>query len=266
MKLDKPFLSLIIPAYKQQRTIKKDIIRIKDIMDHLRIDYELIVVVDGEIDNTRKEAKEIRSPKVHVVGYQHNHGKGYAVRFGMAQAKGNIIAFIDAGMDINPNSLSILLEQFEWYQADILIGSKLHPGSKVNYPWQRKILSIGYRTVVKLLFGLSVRDTQVGLKLYKRKVLEDVLPRLLVKHHAFDIELLAVAYRLGYKRIIEGPVNIDFNNSSSITSKNFWKVVWLMMWDTVAVFYRMKILKYYDNGNNRKWRYDPELNFRVNVV
>ncbi|HSW98078.1 MAG TPA: hypothetical protein VLF89_09705, partial [Candidatus Saccharimonadales bacterium] len=146
------------------------------------------------------------------------------------------------------------------------IGSKLHPGSKVNYPWQRKILSIGYRTVVKLLFGLSVRDTQVGLKLYKRKVLEDVLPRLLVKHHAFDIELLAVAYRLGYKRIIEGPVNIDFNNSSSITSKNFWKVVWLMMWDTVAVFYRMKILKYYDNGNNRKWRYDPELNFRVNVV
>lgn len=265
MKLQKPLLSIIIPAYKQQRTIKKDIERVKDVMDQLRVSYEVIVVVDGEIDNTFAEAKKVRSSKIRVTGYQHNHGKGYAVRFGIAQAKGSIIAFIDAGMDINPNGLSILLEQFEWYKADILIGSKLHPASKVDYPWQRKILSIGYRTLVKLLFGLSVRDTQVGLKLYRRKVLEDVLPRLLVKNHAFDIELLAVAYRLGYRRIFEGPVDINFNNSSSITSKNFWKIIGFMLWDTFAVFYRMRILKYYDNGNTRKWQYDPELNFRVNV-
>jgi glycosyltransferase involved in cell wall biosynthesis len=265
MKLQKPLLSLIIPAYKQQRTIKKDIEKIKAVMDQLRIDYEIIIVVDGEIDNTLQEAKKVRSTKVHITGYQHNHGKGYAVRFGMAQAKGSIIAFLDAGMDINSDGLSILLEQFQWQNADIIIGSKLHPASKVAYPWQRRILSMGYRTLVRLLFGLRVKDTQVGLKLYKRKVLENVLPRLLVKHHAFDIELLAVAYRLGYRRIFEGPVEINFNHTSSITSKSFWKVVCLMVWDTLAVFYRMRILKYYDNGNIRKWRYDPELNFRVNL-
>lgn len=265
MKPQKPLLSIIIPAYKQQRTIKKDIERIKEVMDQLRISYELIIVVDGEIDNTFSEAKKIKSTKIRITGYEHNHGKGYAVRFGIAQAKGSVIAFIDAGMDINPNGLSILLEQFEWYKADILIGSKLHPASKVDYPWQRKILSIGYRNLVRLLFGLSVRDTQVGLKLYRRTVLEDVLPRLLVKNYAFDIELLAVAYRLGYRRIFEGPVDINFNNSSTITSKNFWKTVIRMLIDTFAVFYRMKILKYYDNGNVRKWKYDPELNFRVNL-
>ncbi len=265
MKPDKLFLSLIIPAYKQQRTIKKDIIRIKEVMDQLRVDYELIIVVDGKVDNTMEEAKKIKSRDVHITGYQHNHGKGYAVRFGMAQAKGNIIGFLDSGMDINPNSIALFLEYFQWYNADIIVGSKLHPASKVTYPWQRKIISFVYRLGVKLLFGLFIRDTQVGMKFYRRKVLEDVLPRLLVKRYAFDIELLAVAYRLGYKKIYEAPVELDFKNSS-ITTKNFWRIISLMVWDTIAVFYRMKILKYYDNGNVRKWRYDPELNFRVNIA
>lgn len=264
MKLQKPLLSLIIPAYKQERTIQKDLLKVKEVMDQLRIDYEIIIVVDGEIDNTYAEAKKIRSSKIHITGYEHNHGKGYAVRFGMAQAKGNIIGFLDSGMDINPNGISMFLEYFEWYNSDIIIGSKLHSLSKVHYPWQRKIISLGYRAVVKMLFGLSVHDTQVGMKFYRRKVLEDVLPRLLVKRYAFDIELLAVAYRLGYRKIYEAPIELDFKNGS-ITSKNFWRVIFLMLWDTLAVFYRMKILKYYDDGNKRKWRYDPELSFRVNL-
>lgn len=266
MKRENLQLSLIIPAYKQEKTIKKDLQRIKDTMDQLPVSYELIVVVDGEVDDTVKEAKKVRSPNIYVTGYKHNHGKGYAVRFGIAQAKGDIIGFLDSGMDINPKGIAMFLQYFDWYNADIIIGSKLHPASKVVYPWQRKIISYGYRLLVKVLFGLSIRDTQVGMKFYKRKVLEDVLPRLLVKAYAFDIELLAVAYRLAYKKIYEAPIELELDfKKSSITSKNFWKVILLTLWDTLAVYYRMKILKYYDNGNKRKWRYDPELNFRVNL-
>lgn len=265
MKPHSPLLSLIIPAYKQEKTIEKDLRRIKEVMDQLRIEYEVIVVVDGQVDNTFKEAKKVRSPKIHIAGYSHNHGKGYAVRFGMAQARGNIIGFLDSGMDINPNGISLFLEHFEWYNADIIVGSKLHPASKIYYPWQRKIISLGYRMVTKVLFGLSIRDTQVGMKFYKRKVLEDVLPRLLVKQYAFDIELLAVAHYLGYKRILEAPIQLDFTNHSSITSRSFWRIISLTFWDTLAVFYRLKILHYYDDDNKRKWRYDPELNFRINL-
>src|SRR5712691_8301491 len=123
MQPHKPLLSLIIPAYKQEITIGRDIERIRDVMEQLRVSYEMIVVVDGEVDNTLKQAKKIKSPKIHVFGYQHNNGKGYAVRFGMAQAKGNIVAFIDSGMDINPNGISMLLEHFEWYNADVIVGS-----------------------------------------------------------------------------------------------------------------------------------------------
>lgn len=258
-------VSIIVPAYRQEKTIKDDIERIENVMSQLRYDYEIIVVVDGFIDDTFKNAKKIKSPKVIVIGYQHNHGKGYAVRFGMAKAKGSIVAFIDAGMDLNPNGISMLLEYFEWHDADIIVGSKLHLASKVNYPTQRKILSIGYRLLVKLLFGLAVKDTQVGMKFFRRKVLEDILPRLLVKNYAFDIEILAVAYRLSYRRIYEAPVELEFKNSSTITSANFWGIMFRMLNDTLAVFYRLKILRYYDDNNKRKWKYDPELNFRVNT-
>ncbi len=258
-------VSLIIPAYKQENTIQKDLLRAKKVMDETGYNYEIILVVDGELDKTFERAKKVSSSRIKVVGYPHNHGKGYAVRFGMANSKGDVIAFLDAGMDINPTGISILLDYFKWYNADVIVGSKLHPLSKVIYPWQRKVLSWGYRSLVKILFGLSLSDTQVGMKLFKRQVLEDVLPRLLVKRYAFDIEILAVANRLGYTKIYEAPIELTFSNWSSITSGNFWNPILRMLWDTCAVFYRLRILRYYDNENSRKWRYDPELNFRINI-
>lgn len=258
--------SIIVPAYKQEKTIAKDLQRIKAVVDQLRYNYEIIVVVDGFLDRTYENAKKIASPKIKIFGYENNHGKGNAIRYGIAKAKGDIIAFIDAGMDLNPNGISMLLEHFEWYNADVIVGSKLHPASKVIYPFPRKVLSWGYRMLTGVLFGLKIRDTQVGMKLFKRKVLEDVLPRLLVKRYAFDIEILAVANHLGYKKIYEAPIELDFQNAvSSISSKNFWKIVTLMLIDTLAIFYRLKVLRYYDDKNKRQWRFEPELNFRVNV-
>jgi glycosyltransferase involved in cell wall biosynthesis len=185
-----------------------------------------------------------------------NMGKGHAVRYGMAKAKGDIIGFIDAGLELNPNGLSMLLEHFEWYKADIIIGSKRHPASHVIYPWQRKILSFGYQMIVRILFGLKVRDTQVGMKFFKREVLEKVMPRVLVKAFAFDVEMLAVANYLGFKRIYEAPVEMKMKfqvGLSTIASKGFMKTALGMFWDTLAVFYRLKILHYYDDKNKKNW-------------
>lgn len=261
-------ISVIVPTYKKDKTIARDLKNIKRVLDQLRYKSELICVVDGKIDKTFQNASAFakKTKGIRVVGYETNRGKGYAVRFGMARSRGEIVAFIDAGMDLNPNGLSMLLEHFEWYDADIIVGSKRHPVSKVTYPFLRKILSLGYQTIVWLLFGLRIRDTQVGMKFVRREVLEKVLPRLLVKAFAFDIELLAVANALGYKRIFEAPVELQMDlNSSTIATKGFLKTAWWMLWDTLAVFYRLKILKYYSDVNHRRWRFDPELNFRVNV-
>lgn len=260
----KTFISLIVPAFKQEKIIKKDLLRIEKVLSQLRYDYEIIVVVDGEIDKTFENAKAISSPRIKVYGYKNNHGKGYAIRYGMVRSKGNVVGYLDAGMDLNPNGLSLLIEEFAWNDADIVIGSKRHPASKVHYPFVRALISFFSQLWIWFLFGLNVRDTQVGMKFFKRAVIEDVLPRLLVKKFAFDIEILAVAYNLGYKKIMEAPVELNYNFESSV-SQSLINSLFLTFWDTLAIFYRLRILKYYSDENKRRWRYDSELQFDVNL-
>lgn len=244
-KNKKETLSVIIPTYKQERTILRDLKHVKMVLDQLGYEYEVIVVVDGILDRTYEEAKKLKAKDFYVYKYKENQGKGYAIRYGMLKAKGDIIGFIDAGMDLDPNGISMLLSHMEWYDADIIVGSKLHPVSQVEYPFFRRILSWGYRTINRVLFGLKIRDTQVGMKFYKRKVVEEVFPKLLVKRFAFDVETLAVANALGFTRIYDAPIKLKFNNASTIDTIAYWKVVWNMLWDTAAVFYRIHILHYY---------------------
>jgi glycosyltransferase involved in cell wall biosynthesis len=239
-------LSLVVPAYKQEKTIVKDIKALTKALSSFAFKHEIIVVVDGFVDKTFQKANKLKSNDVIVLGYEENKGKGFALKLGVEKAKGDLIGFIDAGMDLDPSEISIMLDIMEWNKADIVVGSKLHPESKVNYPLPRKILSWGYRTLTHLLFGFKVKDTQVGLKIFKRKVAKDVFAKIIVKKFAFDIEVLAVAHKLGYTKIFEAPVKLNFRGVSSITSKSFWKVIFWMLWDTAAVLYRLRILRYYD--------------------
>lgn len=261
------FVSLIVPAYKQEATIKVDLENIYRVLKETRWDFEIICVVDGFLDNTFNEANKVNLPNVIITGYPTNRGKGYAIRYGMARSKGNIIAFIDSGMDINANGISMLLEHMQWYNADIVVGSKRHPVSKVHYPLLRRIYSWGYHMGTKLLFRLKIRDTQTGLKVYRREVLEKVLPRLMVKTHAFDIELLAVSAYLGYNKIYEAPVDVkwDFKNTSFTKFLIFDPFIRGMLLDTLAVFYRLYFLHFYDDNNKRKWVYDEELQMKINT-
>lgn len=239
-------LSIVIPSYRQERTISEDIANLLKVIKTLKTSYEIIVVVDGIFDYTHKKVKNLKNPRVKVFNLKKNYGKGYAVKYGMLRAKGDIVGFVDAGMDLNPVELSRMLSIMEKKKADIVIGSKLHPESKVNYPFGRQILSWGYRTLTHVLFGFKVKDTQVGMKLFRRQAVDDVFPKILVKRFAFDIEVLAVSYRFGYDKIYEAPIHLNFTGVSSITSKNFWKIIFWMLWDTAAVFYRLRIIHYYD--------------------
>jgi len=234
-------LSLVVPAYKQEKTIIEDIKNLDKVLSSLPFRHEIIVVVDGFLDKTyvRIKNQESRIKNLHVFGYAKNCGKGYAVQFGIAKAEGDIIGFIDAGMDIDPTSIPALLSHMETKNADIAIGSKLHPQSKVKYPFVRKILSWGYQNIVHLLFGLNVRDTQAGLKLFKRKVAKEVFPKLTVKTFAFDIEALVIAKEMGYEKIYEAPVKLNFRKGT-ITRLNFFIVALKMLVDTVKVFSRVK--------------------------
>lgn len=258
-------ISLIIPAYHQEKVISAELLRIEQELKHLKYPFEIVVVVDGTDDKTFKNAKKIKSKHIKVYGYPINKGKGYAIRYGMVRSKGNVIGFTDSGMDLNPKGISTVIRKFFKENADIVIGSKRHALSKVNYPINRKIISLLGQLFIRVLFGLNVTDTQVGMKFFRREILENVLPRLLVKRFAFDIEILTVAYYLGYRKIYDAPVEINYNFSSSILSQNLLQVIFDTFIDTLAIYYRLTILKYYDTGNKRKWRYDPDLDFNINI-
>jgi hypothetical protein len=126
--------------------------------------------------------------------------------------------------------------------ADVVIGSKRHPLSKINYPVKRKLYSALYFGLIRLLFGLPLRDTQTGIKIFRREVVEHVFPRLLSKRFAFDIEVLANAHRLGF-RVVESPVTLTFTRAFGRIGV---RDVYYVVRDTLAIFYRMHILRYYD--------------------
>jgi hypothetical protein len=138
----------------------------------------------------------------------------------------------------------------EWYNADIIVGSKRHPASYINYSFQRKILSIGYYLFVKVLFGIKVKDTQAGIKIFKKNVLEKILPKLVEKKFAGDLEILVVADTLGFKRIFEAPIKLDYRVSPITSAASLNSIVGIFV-DTLAIFYRKNILHYYKKNRRR---------------
>jgi len=244
------FLSLIIPAYKKEKIIVENVSRIKSALDLIRYDYEIIVVIDGDVDKSFELLKKEKLEKVKVICYSENQGKSFAIRLGMSYSTGDYVMFLDSGFEIDPNGISMLLEHMEWYNADVIVGSKRHPASQVNYAKSRKILSIGYYYFVKLLFGIKVKDTQAGIKILKKNVIEKVLPRLVEKKFAGDLEMLVVADSLGFSRIYEAPIKLDYDYALDTTAATLGSI-WNIFLDTVAIFYRKNILQYYSHPRNK---------------
>ena len=240
-------LSVIVPAYRAENYIEKNLrkylLTLRQLKKKKRIsDFELIVVIDGKIDKTSKEAKKVKSVK--VIEYKKNMGKGHALLKGFEHASGNYITFLDADGDLHPDQLNNFFPYLA--TADLVVGSKRHPFSKLKYPFIRRLLSFGFQILSKILLGINIRDTQSGLKLMKREVLEIILPMILVKRYAFDLELCFLAQKNGFK-ITEAPIKIDFQGKSSI---NF-SVAWKMFIDLLAIRYRYSIKRYYQNQFHR---------------
>ncbi|MDY6964410.1 MAG: glycosyltransferase [Halobacteriota archaeon] len=234
-------LSIIVPAYNEEHKICENLVEIVKSIDELQINHEIIVVNDGSTDETLTEVSKLKSENIKIVGYTENQGKGNAIRYGFRFATGDLVVFIDADMDLHPKQIKTLVEYMNKSGADVVVGSKRHPLSKVDYPLDRRVLSRGYQTLNRILFGLSIRDTQVGLKLFKYNVLGDVMPKMVVKKYAYDIELMANAHHKGYS-ITEAPIELNH----SFDSKVDWNEIYHMFVDTCGVFYRLKVAKYYD--------------------
>jgi glycosyltransferase involved in cell wall biosynthesis len=241
----RPVLSVVVPVYNGGDAIVENLALIKSAASRglPPEDLELIVVSDGSIDGTTERLIEAQTDvDMHVIHYDRNFGKGYAVKMGALDAAGDWIAVVDADLDLDPNSIPDYLETARRERLDFAIGSKRHPDSVVYYPRSRRIASWCYQQLNRILFQLDVRDTQVGLKVFRREIAEKVVPVLLVKQFAFDLELLAVARAFGYRRVSELPVHLEYRFTGSGVGS---AAVGRALWDTGAVFYRLRILRTY---------------------
>lgn len=233
---------MVVPAYREGGRIRENLKRLLSELDQLDTEYEVVVVSDGNNDDTAAEARSVGSPRLRVLEYAANMGKGYALTKGVEGSVGELVTFIDADMELNPREIKNFVRLMKDSDCDIVVGSKRHQESRVFYPPLRRLQSVLYQLLIRILFNLSIRDTQTGLKLLRRPVLAQVLPLLAVKRFAFDLELLVVAQQLGYRRIVEAPVELNFKFDSTVNPS----AVYGILWDTAAIFYRLRILRYYD--------------------
>lgn len=242
-------LSIIMPAYCLGNNIADNIRHVHNIFSD-QIPFEIIAVDDGSNDNTAEEINRVAKdiPYVKPVVLHDNAGKGAAMRAGFKVCSGSHILLLDGDLDLPPSQVTNFFEIMEQKDVDTVIGSKRHPDSNLNYPWYRKLLSDGYYIFIKILFGLPVRDTQTGIKLFKRPVLEYVFPRMLVKRFAFDLEILSIAHQKGFT-VAEAPITMDFRGGLGCAQP---RTVLDIMINTLAVFYRLKIIHYYDEPHKKQ--------------
>jgi glycosyltransferase involved in cell wall biosynthesis len=239
--MDRIKLSFVMPAYNEGDCIEDALDMLDRVVKETGVPYEIVVVDDGSVDNTRLKASNYATNNGHVrvVSYKKNLGKGYAVKTGFMQAAGDAVVFVDSDLEIDLKKVTRYIEALK--HGDIVIASKWHPESVVEMPLIRKILGHGFNVLVRLMTGVKLRDTQTGLKAIKRKAFEDIFPRLAVKRYAFDVELLAVANLYGLK-IVELPINIRMRGLFNP------KEVWRMFIDLLGIAYRLKVLRWYQRA------------------
>ncbi|MDD4382073.1 MAG: glycosyltransferase [Candidatus Dojkabacteria bacterium] len=217
-------VSLVIPTYKKEDIVLDQLERLYGYLSRVNPEFELIFVIDGYVDNTKDilntYIKENNLSNISVVGYRDNKGKGYAVRYGMKIAKGDIIGFIDADTDIQIRTLGYALKEIRSDSVHVVIPSKYHTDSNISISKKREILSKGLIVLNRILLRLpnNISDIGCGLKLFKRDVIKRILPNLHIDRFAIDSEILNEVCRVGYNVSVI-PFFLNKNRSDS-TSDN----------------------------------------------
>ena len=237
-----PAVSVVTPVFNGAAFIEASLAHLVSVLERSGRSFEVIVVSDGSTDATFERASAVGDGRVRVLQYPVNQGKGFALAHGLATARGRFVGWIDADLDIDPGVLVRALRALEAGTVDAVVGSKRHPESEVDYPAKRRVYSWGFQTLVRILFRVNVRDTQVGAKLFRREMLDVVGPLLLIKRYAFDVEVLAVAAEFGFDRVSEVPIRLEYRFTGTSVNR---EAVMRMLVDTLAIAYRIHVRHWY---------------------
>lgn len=249
---NKPYLSVVIPAYKEKERIGSNLLEIENFLSTKSFDYEIIVVVDGSPDNTAEVAKNYSSQvkNLRVISNKENHGKGYVVRQGLLEAKGKFVVFLDADGSTSITHLEKALPELE-NGADLVVGSRKIKGAfvQIHQPKYREIMGEGGNWLIRIVLGLwNFPDTQCGFKALTGQAAHEVASRMVVDRFGFDFELIILAKVLGFK-IVQMPVRWlnEEGSTVSLTGPNGFIQVLIDLFKTrgrlIAGKYNIKKVK-----------------------
>jgi glycosyltransferase involved in cell wall biosynthesis/O-antigen/teichoic acid export membrane protein len=234
--------SLVVPFYNPGSHLGGHVREVVHVLEQAGVSFEVLAISDGSTDHSEEQLEEIASEQLTVVRLEENQGKGAALRVGLSMGRGEYLGFIDGDGDLPAGLLTDCLKIIGKDHPDIIFGSKRHPDSDVVYPPMRHLYSWGYQQLNRVLFRLPIRDTQTGVKVIRRDVLAAVLPRMVEKRFAFDLELFVVARQQGFGDFVEMPVVIGQRYTSTVSIRS----VRDLLQDTAAIFYRLWILRFYE--------------------
>lgn len=225
--MEKVHLSVVIPAYNEEKRISNTLLEIDRYLTKQDYSYEIVVVNDGSTDKTAQVVNKFTNlvKNLKLIDNKENHGKGWVTRQGMLEAQGEYRIYVDAD-----NAIS--MEQIEsfWPYLDqgynLIIGSIEVEGSKIeeHAAWYRRIVGKWSKYLIRLLTIWEIHDTQRAFKLFPAKVAQEVFSRQTIERWGFDIEILVIAKKLGYK-IKELPVTWINPGESKVTLKSYWRTL-----------------------------------------
>jgi len=203
----KPYLSVILPAYNEEARIVPSLERRHKYLEAQDYSYEVVIINDGSTDKTKDLIKEkIKDwPHFRLESYKVNKGKGYATKYGMLKAKGKWRLFMDVDESVPLNEIERFWPYIKDYQ--IIIGSRYIEGGKITkkQPLIRRIISRGGNLLTQTLIAWGIKDTQCGFKLFSQASATEIFPLQTMERWSFDMELIAIAKKHGYK-IKEVPI------------------------------------------------------------
>lgn len=247
IKGDEVILSVVIPAYKEEKRIGDTLLSLDKYLSRLNFPYEILVVIDGSPDNTfavvEKYQKMIKN--LWIINNPENHGKGFVVRQGLLAAKGIYRLFMDADNSVTIDQIEEFSPQFEDKEVGIVIGSRDIKGAnvKVHQPKWKELLGDMGNILIQLVGGLwGIPDTQCGFKILTAEAAELICPLMRINRWGFDIEMLVLMKKLGYK-IKEAPV-VWVNDEATTVSIggyiNTFKELFIVRWNLWTGKYDIK--------------------------
>jgi dolichyl-phosphate beta-glucosyltransferase len=202
-------ISVVIAAYNEEKRLPESLRRISTYLAGKKLDYEIIVVDDGSNDRTAAmvEAMSANIPSLHCMSYPHNRGKGYALRTGVLATKGDVVLVSDADLSTPIEELEVLWPILAAGRCEVAIGSRALGLSRIikKQPWWRQGMGKAFNRVVRLLVVDDFSDTQCGFKLFAGSVARKLFTEACVDRFAYDVEILALAKKNGF-RIAEIPI------------------------------------------------------------